>query len=47
MAKFLEYFDTQIFALSANIISGHSIKHMAAAFGMYILLVSYQKRCLQ
>ncbi|VAW42291.1 Expressed protein precursor, partial [hydrothermal vent metagenome] len=41
IAKFLEYFDTQIFALSANIISGHSIKHMAAAFGMYILLVSY------
>ncbi len=44
-AKVFEYFDAQIFA-GLSYISGHSIKHIAAAIGMYILLLSYEKRML-
>jgi len=44
LAKVLEYFDAQIFDLLGGTISGHSIKHVAAAVGMYILLKSYKNR---
>ncbi len=42
-AKFFEYFDGGIYDIS-GIISGHSIKHMVAALGTYLLLLSYQRR---
>ena len=43
IAKFLEYFDTEVFALS-GFISGHSLKHFVAAVGLYLLLDSYRRR---
>ena len=43
-AKVLEYYDAQIYQLSSNNMSGHAIKHVAAAIGMYILLLSYRNR---
>jgi hypothetical protein len=43
IAKLFEHFDAEIYNVS-GFISGHSLKHLAAALGMYVLLVSYQKR---
>lgn len=43
LAKFLEYFDKEIHT-HLLIISGHSLKHIAAAVGVYILLISYEHR---
>lgn len=42
-AKLFEHFDAQVFDL-ASYISGHSIKHIVAALGLYVLLASYQNR---
>ena len=44
LAKVFEHFDAEIYALLGQAISGHSLKHMVAGLGMYILLVSYEKR---
>jgi len=44
VAKVLEYYDSDIFNLSSGLISGHSIKHMSAALGLYILLSTYKER---
>ncbi len=43
LAKLLEYFDAHIYN-ALFFISGHSIKHIAAAFGVYLLLLSYNDR---
>jgi hypothetical protein len=43
IAKLFEHFDAEVYNVS-GFISGHSLKHLAAALGMYVLLVSYQKR---
>lgn len=45
IAKVLEHFDAQIHSLLV-IISGHSLKHIAAAIGLYVLLRGYQQRHL-
>ena len=42
-AKLFEHFDAQVHTL-LTIVSGHSIKHVAAAIGVYILLRAYEKR---
>ncbi|MCF6262461.1 MAG: ceramidase [Xanthomonadales bacterium] len=42
-AKAFEHFDAQIFS-ALGFISGHSLKHIAAALGTYLLLLSYQRR---
>lgn len=42
-AKLFEHFDAEVFDV-LGVISGHSLKHLAAALGMYVLLVFYQKR---
>lgn len=42
-AKVFEHFDTVIHDLLV-VVSGHSIKHVAAAIGVYILLRSYESR---
>lgn len=42
-AKLLEHFDAQIH-LFTGFISGHSLKHIAAATGMYMLIIYYRKR---
>ena len=43
LAKFLELLDAQVFALG-NIISGHSLKHVAAALGTYFFLLALKRR---
>ncbi len=45
LAKVFEHFDAQIFS-ALSFISGHSIKHIAAAIGVYLLLFSYEKRAV-
>ena len=42
-AKLFEYLDIEAYS-SIHFISGHSIKHIITALGLYILLVSYEKR---
>ena len=42
-AKLFEHFDGEVFD-ALGFISGHSLKHLAAALGMYVLLLFYQKR---
>jgi len=42
-AKAFEHFDYEIYNAS-EFISGHTLKHVAAALGLYILLVSYERR---
>ena len=43
VAKLFEHFDAEVFDV-LGFISGHSLKHLTAALGMYVLLVFYQKR---
>ncbi len=43
LAKLLEHFDSQIYNV-LFFISGHSVKHVIAALGVYLLLVSYNNR---
>ena len=43
LAKLLEHFDSQIYD-AFIFISGHSIKHVVAAFGVYLLLISFNNR---
>ena len=43
LAKLLEHFDSQIYNV-LFFISGHSVKHVIAAMGVYLLLVSYNNR---
>lgn len=43
VAKLLEHFDDAVYAFT-TFISGHSLKHMVAAFGIYLLLVSLKER---
>lgn len=43
-AKLLEAFDVPVYELTLGFISGHSLKHIVAALGMFVLLVSYKKR---
>jgi len=45
-AKILEYFDGVIYD-SIAALSGHSLKHVVAAFGIYILLKAYNNRVFQ
>ncbi len=43
IAKLLEHFDVEIFTF-LKVISGHSLKHIVAAIGMFVLIRSYEKR---
>lgn len=43
MAKVFEYFDEAIFNL-LPLLSGHSIKHVIAAVGIFMLLKAYRNR---
>ena len=42
-AKILEHFDNEVYNV-LGFISGHSLKHVSVALGMYVLLFFYQKR---
>jgi hypothetical protein len=45
LAKFLEYYDSEVFDV-LTFVSGHSLKHIAAAMGVYFLLLSFDcRRC--
>jgi hypothetical protein len=44
LAKVFEFFDQAVYTLLGFAISGHSIKHIVPAFGLYVLLVAYQQR---
>jgi hypothetical protein len=43
IAKLFEHFDAQIHEI-LTVISGHSLKHITAAIGLYVLLLGYEKR---
>ena len=43
LAKILEHFDAGVYAV-LSFLSGHSLKHVAAALGVYGLLKAYQVR---
>ena len=45
IAKVFERLDGETYEL-LKIISGHSIKHLMAAAGIYVLLISYQRRTI-
>ena len=44
LAKLLEHFDAQVFALLGHTISGHSLKHLAAALGTWFFLLALRRR---
>jgi hypothetical protein len=44
LAKALEQFDGQVYAALGGVISGHSLKHLAAAAGMAALFGSLRSR---
>ena len=44
LAKLLELFDAQVFAIFGHAISGHSLKHVAAALGTYFFLLAVKRR---
>ena len=44
LAKVFEHFDQSIYSILSFTLSGHSIKHIVAALGLYYLLIAYQQR---
>lgn len=44
VAKIAEVFDQQIFNFLWKIVSGHTLKHIVAAYGIFLLAVMLQKR---
>ena len=46
LAKLFEYFDKAIFDLLWNMVSGHSLKHIAASIGAYTMLLYVKKRSI-
>ena len=44
LAKVFEYFDKEFYSFLGFTISGHSIKHMIVALGLYVLLHGYTQR---
>ncbi len=46
MSKLLEYFDAEVFEILNDVISGHTLKHLAAASSAFVvlrMLLSYQQ----
>lgn len=43
LAKIFEHFDAQIYEI-LGVISGHSLKHMVSALGIFILVRAFEKR---
>jgi hypothetical protein len=46
LAKVAEVFDKEIFGLSQNLISGHTIKHLLSALGCLFIVLMLQRRKL-
>ncbi len=47
IAKGLEFYDVNLFALTGGIISGHSLKHLSAGMGCYFLVRYLKERTTQ
>jgi hypothetical protein len=47
LAKVLEEFDASVYAMLGNAMSGHALKHMAAAAGMYCFVLALSKRTVK
>lgn len=47
LAKILEEFDSPVYAAFGNKMSGHALKHFAAAAGMYSFVLALQRRRLR
>jgi hypothetical protein len=47
IAKLAEHFDSAIFNFLSESVSGHTLKHLAAALGCYILLLFLKRRRIQ
>ncbi len=46
LAKLFEHFDKAIFDLLWNMVSGHTLKHIAASIGAYMMLLYLKKRSI-
>jgi hypothetical protein len=44
LAKVLETFDRAVFQMLGGVVSGHTLKHLAAAYASYWILVMLQRR---
>jgi hypothetical protein len=44
LAKVAEFFDHEVFALTANVLSGHSLKHLLAALGLLFVYLMLRRR---
>lgn len=44
LAKVAEFFDSEIFALTANALSGHTLKHLLAALGLFFIYLMLRWR---
>jgi hypothetical protein len=44
VAKLLEGFDAEVFAVTRGVVSGHALKHLAAAFGVCFLVRMLKRR---
>ena len=44
LAKLAELWDREIFALTANALSGHSLKHLLAALGLFFVYLMLRRR---
>jgi hypothetical protein len=44
LAKLCEYFDPEIYSLSGHVVSGHTLKHLAAAAACLAILRYFQAR---
>jgi len=44
LAKVFEHFDQAFYSILGFAMSGHSVKHIVAALGLYVLLLAYQQR---
>ena len=38
LSKIMEFYDREIYYLTEHIVSGHTIKHLAAAAGAFVVL---------
>ena len=44
LAKLAEHFDGDIYKLTSGIISGHALKHILVAIGLYMLIRYFERR---
>jgi hypothetical protein len=46
IAKLAEYYDRTVFEMTGEIVSGHSLKHLLAAFALFVVYVMLKRRTL-